>query len=60
MRHVMELSIGIGIAKLLEEYEVSKVYVINPGRYISIISVLMWSLMSEDLKSKIVFCGGKV
>jgi hypothetical protein len=55
MRHVMELQIGIGIAKLLDEYSVSKVYVINPGRYIRIISGLMWSFISEDLKSRIEF-----
>ena len=55
MRHAMELNIGIGISKLLCEYSVSKVYVINAGIYISVISVLMWPLMSEDLKSRIEY-----
>lgn len=55
IRHAMELQIGLGIARLLEEYRVSKVYVINPGIYISVIKSLMWPLMSEELKMRIVF-----
>jgi hypothetical protein len=55
MRHAMELQIGLGIARLLDEYSVSKVYVINPGIYISVIKSLMWPLLGEDLRGCIEF-----
>jgi len=57
IRHAMEIQIGLGIVRLLDEYSVLKVCVINEGRYISIMRLLMWPLMSEELRSRIEFFG---
>ena len=55
MKHAMELRVGIAIAKILEEYGVEKVYVMNRSIYVEIIRLGLWLLLSEELKSKIIW-----
>ena len=55
MRHALELRVGIGIAKILEEYGVERIYVINRSVYVEIIRIGLWLLLSEELKSKIIW-----
>jgi len=55
MKHAMEMRIGIGIARLLEEYEVSKVYIINPSIYVEMLRGGIWLLLSEELRLKIEY-----
>jgi hypothetical protein len=55
MRHVMEIRVGICISKILEEYSVKRIYVINPSIYVRIIRSMLWGMLSENLRSKIEF-----
>jgi hypothetical protein len=55
MKHAMELRIAIGIAKLLEEFNVSKVYVINSNIYVQMIRLSTNIILSESLRCKIVY-----
>jgi len=55
MKHAMELRIAIGIAKLLEEFKVTMVYVINPNVYVQMIRLSTNIILSESLRSKIVY-----
>lgn len=57
MMHVMEIRVGICISKILEEYSVKGIYVINPSIYVRIIRSMLWGMLSENLRSKIEFEG---
>jgi hypothetical protein len=43
------------IVRLLEEYEVSKVYIINPSIYVEMLRGGIWLLLSEELRLKIEY-----
>lgn len=43
------------IGRLLEEYKVSKVYVKDASIYVEMLRVGIWLLLSEELRSKIVY-----
>ena len=55
MRHVMELRVGIGIAKIIDEYSVERIYVMNRSIYVEMLRIGLWLLLSEELKSKIIW-----
>ena len=55
LKHALEIGIGIGIVGLLLEFKVSKIYVTNRSAYIDVMRLLMNGLLSEELKSCIIY-----
>jgi len=58
LKHALEMGIGIGIVGLLLEFRVSKIYVTNRSAYVDVMRLFLNGLLSEELKSCIIYDDG--